>query len=95
MGAGAAMFAAGCASDAGWRAPEKNTVRGGFDEVAEAGDGAAPWTPYSDRKVRVGFAGEGVCEFGSAFSYQTHPNAEVVACADVQPDRLKLLQARV
>ena len=95
LGMGGAFLAAGCASDAGWRAPEKNTVRGGFDEVAEAGDGAAPWTPYSDRKVRVGIAGEGVCEFGSAFSYQTHPNAEVVACADVQPDRLKLLQARV
>ena len=98
VGAGAAMFAAaGCRSVAGggWSAPEKNTVRGGFDEVAVAGDGAAPWTPYSDRKVRVGIAGEGVCEFGSQFSYQTHPNAEVVACADVQPDRLKLLQSRV
>ena len=97
VGAGAALFAAaGCrTAGEGWRAPEKNTVRGGFDEVAEAGDGAAPWTPYSDRRVRVGIAGEGVCSFGSAFSYQTHPNAEVVACADVQPDRLKLLQERV
>ena len=98
VGAGAALFAAaGCRSvtGGGWSAPEKNTVRGGFEEVAEAGDGAAPWAPYSDRKVRVGIAGEGVCSFGSAFFYQSHPNAEVVACADVQPDRLKLLQERV
>ena len=94
LAGGSALFAAPVFS-AGWRAPERNTVRGGFDEVAEAGDGAAPWIPYSDRKVRVGIAGEGVCEFGSQFSYQTHPNAVVVACADVQPDRLTLLQQRV
>ena len=46
MGAGAALFASSALAE-GWKAPEKNTVRGGFDEV--------------------------------------------VACADVQPDRLKLL----
>ena len=30
---------------------------------------AQAWTPFSDRKVRVGIAGEGVCNFGSAFAY--------------------------
>jgi len=94
VGAGAAFFAASAGGE-NWKAPEKSTGRGGFDEVAEAGDGAAPWVPYSDRKVRVGIAGEGVCSFGSKFGYQSHPNSEVVACADVQPDRLKLLQERV
>jgi len=36
VGAGAAMFAVPVLG-VGWKAPEKNTVRGGFDEVAVAG----------------------------------------------------------
>ena len=67
----------------------------GFEEGDAHADPNAVWKPFSDRKVKVGIAGEGVCSFGSAFGYQNHPNVEVVACADVQPDRLKLLQERV
>ena len=44
VGTGAALFASSALAE-GWKAPEKNTVRGGFDEVAEADDGAAPWVP--------------------------------------------------
>ena len=95
VGTGAALLAAGCTSASGWRAPERNTVRGGFDETAGDLDGAKPWEPFSERKVRVGIAGEGVCSFGSQFGYQFHPNAEVVSCADVQPENLKRLQQRV
>lgn len=93
ISATASVFAAQ-AFASGWKAPEKNEVRGGFDEVASDLDGAQPWEPYSDKKVRVGIAGEGVCSFGSAFGYQNHPNSEVVACTDLNPERCKLLQKR-
>ena len=36
-----------------------------------------------------------ICDFGSAFAYQDHPNVEVVACAELLPEKLKLLQERV
>ena len=49
------------------------------------------WTPKSDRKIRVGIVGYGVCRFGAAFSFQDHPNVEVAAVSDLQPERLKLL----
>ena len=40
----------------------------GFDESGESKtDG--PWEPFSDRKVRVGIAGYGVCTFGAVFFF--------------------------
>ena len=42
----------------------------------------------------MGIAGEGVCNFGSAFGYQNHPNVEVVACTDLDPEKRRLLQER-
>ncbi len=56
---------------------------------------AGKWQPFSDKKVRVGIAGEGVCNFGSAFGWQNHPNADVVACSDLNLDNCKKLQQRV
>ena len=92
MGAGAAMFAAaGCKSIMG----EKGEVIAGFDQKDAGELAAAPYVPFSEKKVRVGIAGEGFCNFGSAFAYQVHPNAEVVACAELLPEKLKLLQERV
>ena len=41
----------------------------------------------SDPIIRVGIAGYGVCRFGAAFSFQNHPNVEVVAVSDLIPDR--------
>ena len=41
----------------------------------------------SDRKIRVGIVGYGTCRFGAAFSFQDHPNVEVVAVSDLFPDR--------
>ena len=62
----------------------------GFDESNEAKtDG--PWEPFSDKKVRVGIAGYGVCTFGAVFSFQDHPNVEVVAATDLDPERCKKL----
>ena len=47
----------------------------------------ATWKPVSERKVRVGIVGYGVCRFGAAFGFQDHPNVEVVAVSDLIPDR--------
>lgn len=45
------------------------------------------WQPVSDRKLRVGIVGYGVCRFGAAFGFQDHPNVQVVAVSDLIPDR--------
>lgn len=45
------------------------------------------WEPVSDRKVRMGIVGYGVCQFGAAFGFQDHPNVEVVAVSDLIADR--------
>ena len=49
------------------------------------------WQPLSDRKVRVGIVGYGVCRFGAAFGFQDHPNVEVVAVSDLIPERCQAL----
>ena len=46
-----------------------------------------PWKPFSDRKLRVGIVGYGVCRFGADFGFQNHPNVEIVAVSDLFPDR--------
>ena len=45
------------------------------------------WKPVSDRKIRVGIVGYGVCQFGAAFGFQDHPNVTVAAVSDLFPDR--------
>lgn len=45
------------------------------------------WRPVSDRKIRVGIAGYGVCRFGAAFGFQDHPNVTVAAVTDLIPER--------
>lgn len=49
------------------------------------------WQPVSDRKLRVGIVGYGVCRFGAAFGFQDHPNVEVVAVSDLIPERCQAL----
>jgi hypothetical protein len=53
------------------------------------------WEKKSDRKIRVGIAGNGLCSFGSCFFYQNHPNVEVVAASDLDPGRCKTLAKAV
>jgi hypothetical protein len=53
------------------------------------------WEKKSDRKIKVGIAGFGLCKFGAAFFYQNHPNVEVVAATDLDPGRCKALAKRV
>jgi predicted dehydrogenase len=55
----------------------------------------AVWNPVSDRRLRVGLVGYGVSRFSSAFSFQHHPNVEVVAVSDLVPDRCAALAAEV
>jgi predicted dehydrogenase len=65
----------------------KDKVIQGFEEAAADPDRSKDWTPVSDRKIRVGLVGNGVCKFASAFSFQDHPNVEVAAVSDLLPDR--------
>jgi predicted dehydrogenase len=59
----------------------------GFEKTQADLNAAKGWQPVSDRKVRVGIAGYGFCQFGAAFSFQNHPNVEVVAVTDLMPER--------
>ncbi len=59
----------------------------GFEAQAASAAASAGWTPVSDRKIRVGLVGYGVCKFAAAFGFQDHPNAEVVAVSDLIPQR--------
>ena len=76
----------------GASATNKESVSGiqGFDEPFETKT-EGPWMPFSDRKVRVGIAGYGVCSFGARFFFQNHPNVEVVAATDLDPERCQKL----
>ena len=62
---------------------------GGFTAKSAAGPKRVParWEPVSERKVRVGIVGYGVCRFGAAFGFQDHPNVDVVAVSDLIADR--------
>ncbi|MBE6427062.1 MAG: Gfo/Idh/MocA family oxidoreductase [Planctomycetaceae bacterium] len=63
----------------------------GFDETFTKIDETRPWEKYSDRKIRVGLVGYGVCRFSTQFSLQNHPNAEVAAVSDLVPERCAAL----
>ncbi len=63
----------------------------GFEEALADPDASKGWKPVSDRRIRVGIVGYGVCRFGAAFSFQDHPNVEVVAVSDLFPDRCAAL----
>jgi len=59
----------------------------GFEKARVDPDASKGWQPVSDRKLRVGIVGYGVCRFGAAFGFQNHPNVEIVAVSDMIPDR--------
>ncbi len=71
------------------RAQEK--VVQGFEKALTTMDVSKGWKPVSDRKIRVGLVGNGVCKFASAFGFQDHPNVEVVAVSDLIPERCEEL----
>ncbi|MGQ9589880.1 MAG: Gfo/Idh/MocA family protein [Planctomycetota bacterium] len=63
----------------------------GFERAKTAPGASDGWKPVSDRKVRVGIVGYGVCQFGAAFGFQDHPNVQVAAVADLVPERCAAL----
>lgn len=73
-------------SNTSFSAQEKEVIQG-FDETQSNTDTEKKWEPYSDRKIRVGIAGYGLCKFGAVFGFQDHPNVEVVAVSDLIPER--------
>lgn len=87
------FFAAGAFAAVAIAAEGK--VMEGFEQT-EAGKAAdKPWQPVSDRKIKVGIAGYGVCKFGAMFGFESHPNVEVVAAADLFSDRCEELAKKV
>jgi len=72
------------------QAADKPKIQG-FEEEKAGEKPAKAWKPVSDRKIRMGIVGYGVCRFGAQFSLQHHPNVEVVAVSDLFPDRCQEL----
>ena len=63
----------------------------GFEEQKADPKAGKTWQPLSDRKIRMGIVGYGVCKFGAKFYLQNHPNVDVVAVSDLFPDRCAAL----
>ncbi|RIK81650.1 MAG: gfo/Idh/MocA family oxidoreductase [Planctomycetota bacterium] len=88
LGAAAIGAAFGAASLA---AVDEKQVIPGFEGQPDDPDASRGWQAASDRKIRVGIAGYGVCRFGAAFGFQVHPNVEVTAVTDLIPERREAL----
>ena len=63
----------------------------GFGKTRDDPNAAKGWQAFSDRKIRVGIAGYGLCQFGAVWGFQNHPNVEVVAVTDLIPSRCAAL----
>ena len=94
-GAGAFMGMSGMASADEVPRDGDGKVIPGFEKKQEDLNATKGWRPVSDRKVRVGIAGYGLCKFGAAFFYQNHANVEVVAASDLDPARCAALAKAV
>lgn len=81
---------AGLAGLAGMAGAEEKPIQG-FDDTDTTVQENAVWKPVSDRKIRVGIVGYGVCRFGAAFGFQDHPNVEVAAVSDLVSERCQAL----
>ncbi|MDP6720441.1 MAG: Gfo/Idh/MocA family oxidoreductase, partial [Pirellulaceae bacterium] len=86
VGAGAAALGLEGSASAQQQKKKKKPIQG-FEEAPTDPNASKGWKPVSDRKIRVGIVGYGVCRFGAAFSFQDHPNVEIVAVSDLFPDR--------
>ena len=84
---GASALAAGSVSIISRLGAEEKPKIAGFDQTATDVDATKVWTPKSDRKIKMGIVGFGVCQFGPQFGLQNHPNVEVVAVSDLFEDR--------
>jgi len=66
---------------------KRGKVIPGFEKESDRLEAPRAWQSFSDRKIRVGIAGFGLCQFGAMFGFQDHPNVEVVAVTDLIPER--------
>lgn len=97
-GAGAFFGMAGLTGCAGVRETPRDAdgnVIPGFEKGQRVTTAADDWKSVSDRRVKVGIAGYGLCKFGATFFYQNHPNVEVVAATDLDPGRCAVLAKAV
>ncbi len=87
--AAAALGSAGVASAESAKPPTdaEGKVIPGFERAKPGPKTSGQWQPVSDRKIRVGIAGFGLCQMGAAFGFQDHPDVEVVAVTDLIPAR--------
>jgi predicted dehydrogenase len=76
-------------------AVQASQVIPGFDQTRTEVDRSKAWQPFSDRRIRMGLVGYGLCKFAAEFEFQNHPNVEVVAVSDLFPDRRAELAERV
>lgn len=84
---GATAAAAGLGRLAGRAAEATPPTIQGFEATPTTAAMREGWRPVSDRKIRFGIVGYGVCKFGAAFGFQDHPNVEIVAVSDLVPER--------
>lgn len=94
-GAGAFLGMAGLAGGQAAPRDADGNIIPGFEKNQDDANAAQDWQPVSDRKIRVGIAGYGLCRFGALFFYQNHPNVEVVAATDLDPGRCAVLAKAV
>ena len=87
---GAGLFAAGIPHS---QADDVKNIAG-FDDTKTQVDQSKAWEQKFDRKIKMGLVGFGVCQFGTAFSLQDHPNVEVVAVSDLIPERCAAMARR-
>jgi predicted dehydrogenase len=72
-------------------AAAENKIIQGFETAPPDPNASKGWKPVSDRRIRMGIVGYGVCQFGAAFGFQDHPNVEIAAVSDLVPDRCAAL----
>lgn len=68
--------------------PVDLTTIAGFEKITVDPTASDGWEPISDRRIKVGLVGRGVCKFAVQFGFQDHPNVDVVAVSDLIPEPL-------
>ncbi|MDR0870366.1 MAG: Gfo/Idh/MocA family oxidoreductase [Planctomycetaceae bacterium] len=86
-GAGLTVLSAGSAA----AQTANGKIIAGFDETKTDIDPDTPWKPVSNRKIKMGLVGFGVCQFATQFGLQNHPNVEITAVSDLIPERCAAL----
>ncbi|MDP2334838.1 MAG: Gfo/Idh/MocA family oxidoreductase [Bacteroidota bacterium] len=83
---GMSQFGCSAGKYSGRRGADTPKIQG-FEDSSNVTDPYKGWVSVSERKIKVGLVGHGVCKFASQFGFQNHPNVEVVAVSDLIPER--------